>query len=615
MASLFTAGKFQAMDGLIGLAAPGAQLFTYAAGTTTPQATFTNQGGGSANTNPVICDSSGKANVWLSALSYRMILKDFLGVTIWDEDNITGDSAASTALASDLANATDATKGAGLVGVGQALSYAAGTVGALLRNVGAPRAMASFGVLHNDGTTDDSAVFQAAAASGALAIDARGLNCKIAGTINIPSGQVWLLQGTSITISSSTLTVFNCATKSDFALMGVFTITGAGTPGACTIGTARGIYIKDCANYYIDRPVLRNIQGWGILLDADVSTTARSQHGVINNPRIDSCYYGWEDIAGTGAEYTVIIDPYVTRCTLFGVKTCAGNLEWLGGNVVDNLAIGVWLAAGANHGHGIFTGTQINHNGTFGIQATAVINGYTFNGCHIYQNDVWFDQSKGIQINGGHLDCKLYNYKGGSSGLNWIDGCYCPGAYGVARFVGANDGHDQLIITNLWGLGAYAFPGGKDTAGVTINDPSRCYVVAQRDAAATQSLVTGTPAVLTWSATPPMPDRRLMANFGTGTFTIPTGQAGWFHIDFDLLFGGTAMSTTASFVEVKVNGTSKKASFPSINSTTKLHIQDSIEPIYLNDADIVTIVATITGTTPTFGDGAWASNMTIRRIA
>jgi len=98
MASLFTNGKFQAQDASGALS--GALLHTYAAGTLTPLATYTDQGGGSPNTNPVVCDSDGQADVWLGTSAYRMILNTAEGTTVWDTDNIT----AATSLA-DLAAA------------------------------------------------------------------------------------------------------------------------------------------------------------------------------------------------------------------------------------------------------------------------------------------------------------------------------------------------------------------------------------------------------------------------------------------------------------------------------------------------------------------------------
>ncbi len=65
MATLFTDGKFQAVDSN-GDPLSSGKLYTYAAGTTTPLATYTNEGGATPNANPVILDAAGCANVWLS---------------------------------------------------------------------------------------------------------------------------------------------------------------------------------------------------------------------------------------------------------------------------------------------------------------------------------------------------------------------------------------------------------------------------------------------------------------------------------------------------------------------------------------------------------------------
>ena len=67
----------------------GGKLYTYVAGTTTPQATFTDETGATANTNPVILDSRGEANVWLGAASYKFLLTDAEDVEIWSVDYIT----------------------------------------------------------------------------------------------------------------------------------------------------------------------------------------------------------------------------------------------------------------------------------------------------------------------------------------------------------------------------------------------------------------------------------------------------------------------------------------------------------------------------------------------
>lgn len=65
----------------------GGKVFSYVAGTNTPLATYTDQTGLVANTNPVILDSQGYANIWLTG-SYKIILQDSAGSQIFSVDNI-----------------------------------------------------------------------------------------------------------------------------------------------------------------------------------------------------------------------------------------------------------------------------------------------------------------------------------------------------------------------------------------------------------------------------------------------------------------------------------------------------------------------------------------------
>ena len=66
----------------------GGKLYTYAAGTTTPLATYVSYAGTTANTNPVILDSRGEADVWLDNALYKLALYDADNALIWTVDNI-----------------------------------------------------------------------------------------------------------------------------------------------------------------------------------------------------------------------------------------------------------------------------------------------------------------------------------------------------------------------------------------------------------------------------------------------------------------------------------------------------------------------------------------------
>lgn len=82
-------------DSSTGTPAIGYKLFTYQAGTTTKQTTYVARGG-AANTNPIILDSNGNANVWLDPTkNYKLVFTvptetDPPGSSVWTVDNVRG---------------------------------------------------------------------------------------------------------------------------------------------------------------------------------------------------------------------------------------------------------------------------------------------------------------------------------------------------------------------------------------------------------------------------------------------------------------------------------------------------------------------------------------------
>lgn len=72
----------------------GGKIFTYAAGTTTDQATYTSASGAIAHTNPIILDSAGRVpsgEIWLTdGLEYKFVIKDNVDASIGTFDNIIG---------------------------------------------------------------------------------------------------------------------------------------------------------------------------------------------------------------------------------------------------------------------------------------------------------------------------------------------------------------------------------------------------------------------------------------------------------------------------------------------------------------------------------------------
>ena len=72
----------------------GGRIYTYAAGTSTPAATYTTGAGSIAHSNPIILDSAGRVpggEIWLTdGISYKFVLNNSIGTLIGTYDNISG---------------------------------------------------------------------------------------------------------------------------------------------------------------------------------------------------------------------------------------------------------------------------------------------------------------------------------------------------------------------------------------------------------------------------------------------------------------------------------------------------------------------------------------------
>ncbi len=86
--SVLATPPFLAFYDLNGNPLSGGKIFTYAAGTTTPKATFTDQSGLVSMPNPIILDSAGRATWWISG-AYKYVITDSADNTIATTDNVT----------------------------------------------------------------------------------------------------------------------------------------------------------------------------------------------------------------------------------------------------------------------------------------------------------------------------------------------------------------------------------------------------------------------------------------------------------------------------------------------------------------------------------------------
>lgn len=285
--------QFFATDGSL---LTGGLLYTYAAGTSTPLATYTDSTGSTANTNPVVLDSRGEASVWLGNGSYKFVLKTSDNTLLWSVDNIENMSALTVLAASN---------GSSLVGFVQSGSGAVvSTVQTKLREI---ISIKDFGAV-GDGVADDTTPVQNA------------LTAAAGKSLYVPAG-TYLCGG--LTIYSGTTMYGDSPTTS---IIKAKSTLGAGTPliknpnqsGTPYSYTDKGIELRNLAfngNNLASRTE-------GLLFFSKV------EDALIDNCRIYNVQYIGAGFAGCLS--ITLSNSLLTECGNSSVTTEGGAAVWIG---------------------------------------------------------------------------------------------------------------------------------------------------------------------------------------------------------------------------------------------------------------------------------------------
>ena len=165
----------------------GGKVYTYEAGTTLPQVTYTTSDGTVPNTNPVILDTNGEASIWLGENAYKFVVKNSGDVLVYTVDNLTSAAGQVDALAVELnaeIAAFSAPSGSSLVGYQPAAATSvATTVQTKLRE---SISVKDFGAVGN-GVANDTAAFAAAL-----------LTMTGGGTLHVPAGTYRITSGLTV---------------------------------------------------------------------------------------------------------------------------------------------------------------------------------------------------------------------------------------------------------------------------------------------------------------------------------------------------------------------------------------------------------------------------------
>jgi len=302
----------------------GGLLYTYVAGTTTPLTTYTSSAGTSNNTNPVVLNSRGEANVWLGSGQYKFTLKTSTGTLIWTVDNINGVNVNSTGMiivTDYIPFGTDltTTNVAPYIALADAAAAAAGKSLYFPDNVYLVSGVTS---------TTAAAYCLTATAHGWVGestqaiIRRKDFNTATAGYI------LWVSGITNFTLQNMTFdgqvtTAGNATPNVDPATIGNYNDTVTEALWSQSFGTA----IFNCTNVVVENCVFQNFLRAGIRFNGDGLFSTSTL--ITSNVRMTDCYVNrTRGIYGDGFYFGGVTDAKIENCHDYDYQRIGFVLEF-----------------------------------------------------------------------------------------------------------------------------------------------------------------------------------------------------------------------------------------------------------------------------------------------
>lgn len=283
----------------------GGLIYTYAAGTTTPLATYTDGSASVANSNPITLDAGGFApSIWLGSAAYKIVATDSTGVTQWTQDNVTSSVALSSSLFSQLGGSGGATS----------VGYKAPFTGTVTRPVASALSDLTLNVMDfgakRDGVTDDAPAF----AAGIAALKTAG-----GGTLLVPLG-TYVVSAFPVLDSASNIHIQGQSTRagSTTARQSLIKYTGTGTGAMISMRNAydieiSGLYILATAPAFTGTSIDLTLSGLCTIANnqfqpygggAVPSVVLNLTNSIVTQVRDNVFNVGTLDIYGSSGSYT-----------------------------------------------------------------------------------------------------------------------------------------------------------------------------------------------------------------------------------------------------------------------------------------------------------------------
>ena len=316
MASLTPTPK-QQIFGSDGAPLVGGKIYTYAAGTTTPLATYTDSGAGTANTNPIILNSLGQANIWLTTASYKFSVYTSADVLLYTVDNISA-PLDSAGLALALSSPTPIGNTAPNTGAFTTLAATTATITTVNATTSTTSGVTTTGTLTFSGGGSMTRPPQAGIQSITATVAANALTVT--------------LNPTTLDFRSSTLTSGAVVTRTIASAISVVVSSGS-TLGTVSAVQSRIVVLAIDNAGTVELAVV-NIAGGNDLTETGViSTTAEGGAGAA-----DSINVIYSTTARTSVAYRVVGYVESTQATAGTWATTPSTIQGCGGQALASMS-------------------------------------------------------------------------------------------------------------------------------------------------------------------------------------------------------------------------------------------------------------------------------------